>query len=79
MSPAFIDNDGRLNWRKIAYHGRSVFAVLLAAGILFGGGWFVYSKANDAYVTWRTTDDYIGRAPARASRSSSLAAPPRRR
>ena len=30
MSPAFIDNDGRLNWRKIGYHARSAFAVLLA-------------------------------------------------
>lgn len=60
MSPAFIDNDGRLNWRKIGYHARSVFAVLLAAGVLFGGGWFVYSKAHDAYIEWRTEDDYLG-------------------
>ncbi|AQP47149.1 hypothetical protein BW730_06090 [Tessaracoccus aquimaris] len=60
MSPAFIDNDGRLNWRKIGYHARSAFAVLLAIAVLGGGGWFVYSKANDAYVEWRTQDDYIG-------------------
>lgn len=60
MSPAFIDNDGRLNWRKIGYHARSAFAVLLAIAVLGGGGWFVYSKANDAYIEWRTQDDYIG-------------------
>ena len=58
MSPAFIDNDGRLNWRKVGYHARSAFAVLLALSILVGGGWFVYDKVNNAYVTWRTADDY---------------------
>lgn len=60
MSPAFVDNDGNLNWRKIGYHARSAFAVLLSAAILVGGGWFVYSKVNEAYVSWRTADDYIG-------------------
>ena len=60
MSPAFIDNDGRLDWRKIGYHARSAFAVLLALAVLVGGGWFIYDKANDAYLAWRTTDDYIG-------------------
>ncbi len=60
MSPAFIDNDGRLNWRKIGYHARSTFAVLLAIAVLGGGGWFVYTKANDAYIEWRTQDDYTG-------------------
>lgn len=60
MSPTFIDNDGRLNWRKIGYHARSAFAVLLAATVLVGGGWFVYSKVHDAYIEWRTEDDYIG-------------------
>lgn len=60
MSAKFTDNDGRLNWRRIGYHARSAFAVLLALGILLGGAWFVYSKANEAYVAWRTTDDYLG-------------------
>ncbi|GAB3814727.1 endolytic transglycosylase MltG [Tessaracoccus terricola] len=60
MSPAFVDNDGNLNWRKIGYHARSAFAVLLSTAILVGGGWFVYSKINEAYVSWRTAEDYIG-------------------
>lgn len=60
MSPAFVDNDGNLNWRKIGYHARSAFAVLLSLAVLVGGGWFVYSKINEAYVSWRTADDYIG-------------------
>ena len=58
MSPAFIDNDGRLDWRKVGYYARSAFAVLLSLSVLVGGGWFVYSKANEAYVSWRTADDY---------------------
>ncbi|MDO5676562.1 MAG: endolytic transglycosylase MltG [Propionibacteriaceae bacterium] len=60
MSAQFTDNDGRLNWRRIGYHARSAFAVLLSLAVLVGGGWFIYSKANDAYTTWRTADDYIG-------------------
>lgn len=60
MSPAFNDNDRRLNWRKIGYHARSALAVILAAAVLGGGAWFVYSKINDAYIEWRTEDDYIG-------------------
>lgn len=60
MSAKFTDNDGRLNWRRLGYHARSAFAVLLSLAVLVGGGWFVYSKANDAYTAWRTADDYIG-------------------
>lgn len=60
MSPAFSDNDNRLDWRKIGYHARSAFAVLLSLSVLIGGGWFIYSKANDAYIAWRTADDYMG-------------------
>ncbi len=60
MSPAFVDNDGRFNWRKIGYHARSTFAVLLSVAILVGGGLFVYNKAEDAWVSWRTEDDFAG-------------------
>ena len=60
MSPTFVDNDGQPDWRKIGYHARSAFAVLLSAVVLFGGGWFVVHKAHEAWVSWRTESDYIG-------------------
>ena len=60
MSPAFVNNDGKYNWRKIGYHARSTFAVLLSLAILVGGGLFVYDKAEDAWVSWRTEDDFAG-------------------
>ncbi len=60
MSPAFVDNDGNFDWRKLGYHARSGFAVLLSLAVLVGGGWFVYAKAQDAWVDFRTADDYIG-------------------
>ncbi|MBB1510036.1 endolytic transglycosylase MltG [Tessaracoccus sp. MC1756] len=60
MNAKFTDNDGRLNWRRLGYTARSAFAVLLSLAVLIGGGWFVYSKANDAYVSWRTAEDYMG-------------------
>ncbi len=60
MSPTFTDNDGGLDWRKVGYHARSAFAVLLSLVVLVGGGWFAYSKVNDAWMAWRTADDYIG-------------------
>lgn len=60
MSPRLVDNDSALNWRKIGYYGRSAFAVLLSLAVLVGGGWFVYDKVNDAYIAWRTEDDYLG-------------------
>ena len=44
MSPTFVDNDGQPDWRKIGYHARSAFAVLLSAVVLFGGGWFVVTR-----------------------------------
>lgn len=60
MSPTFTDNDGGLDWRKVGYHARSAFAVLLSLVVLVGGGWFAYSKVNEAWMAWRTADDYIG-------------------
>ena len=60
MSPTFVDNDGQPDWRKIGYHVRSAFAVLLSAVVLFGGGWFVVHKVHEAWISWRTESDYIG-------------------
>lgn len=60
MSPAFVDNDGNVNWRKVGYHARSAFAVLLSLAILVGGGWFVYDRVNTIWTEFRTADDYVG-------------------
>ena len=60
MSPTFVDNGGQPDWRKIGYHARSGFAVLLSLIVLVGGGWFVVDKAHDAWIEWRTEADYMG-------------------
>lgn len=60
MSPAFVDNDGRFNWRKVGYHARSAFAVLLSIAVLAGGGYFVLQQASEAWTAFRTEDDYAG-------------------
>lgn len=56
----FVDNDGNTDWKNIWYHARSAFAVLLSLAVLLGAGWVVYDKANNAYVAWKTADDYPG-------------------
>lgn len=48
------------NWKEIGYRSRSIFAVVLSLAILIGGGWFVYTKVHDAYMDFRTREDYIG-------------------
>ncbi len=60
MSSPFIDNDGNRDWKTIWYHARSGFVVLLSLAVLIGGAWFVYDKANKAYVSYKTTTDYMG-------------------
>ncbi|MFC6359984.1 endolytic transglycosylase MltG [Luteococcus peritonei] len=62
MSSLFSDDDGKTDWQKVGYHGRSAFAVLLSLAVLVGGGWFAASKAHDAYMSWRTADNYIGQS-----------------
>lgn len=51
---------GKINGKEIWYRFRSAFAVLLSLAVLVGGGWFVFSKAQAAWIDFRTTDDYIG-------------------
>ncbi|MDO5081954.1 endolytic transglycosylase MltG [Arachnia propionica] len=60
MSPAFVDNDAKFDWRKFGYHARSAFAVILSLVVLLGGGWFVYAKAKEAWVAMRAEEDFIG-------------------
>lgn len=53
-------DDGSLDWKKIGYRSRSVFAVILSLVVVVGGGYFVFTKAYDLYMDWRTAEDYIG-------------------
>ncbi|MDO5065704.1 MAG: endolytic transglycosylase MltG [Propionibacteriaceae bacterium] len=60
MSPTFVDNDAKFDWRKFGYHARSAFAVTLSLVVLIGGGWFVYAKAKEAWVAMRAEEDFLG-------------------
>ena len=51
---------GKLDYREIWYKARAAFAVLLSLAVLAGGGWFVYSRGHDAWMEFRTAEDYIG-------------------
>lgn len=61
MSGLFVDNEGKkFDWKKVGYHGRSAFAVVLAVVVLVGMGWGGYKVAHNAYISYKTTDDYLG-------------------
>lgn len=60
MSGLFVDNDGKRDWKKIGYRGRSAFAVIVSLVVLIGGGWFVADKLHSAYVSYKTASDYPG-------------------
>jgi UPF0755 protein len=51
---------GKLDYKEIWYKVRAAFAVLLSLAVLGGGGWFVYDKAQAAWMEYRTAEDYIG-------------------
>lgn len=51
---------GHWDGREIWYRVRSALAVLLSLGVLAGGGWFVYGTARDAWMSFRTAEDYVG-------------------
>ncbi len=51
---------GKVDVKEIWYKARAAFAVLLSLAILGGGGWFIFSKAQDAWMDFRTAEDYIG-------------------
>ena len=51
---------GKVDYKEIWYKVRAAFAVVLSLVILGGGGWFVYSKGHDAWMEFRTAEDYIG-------------------
>lgn len=51
---------GKLDYREIWYKVRAAFAVVLSLAVLGGGGFYVYTKAQDAWLEYRTAEDYIG-------------------
>jgi UPF0755 protein len=50
---------GKYDPREIWIRVRSGLAVLVSLAVLFGGGWFVYSKAQEAWIAVRTVEDFI--------------------
>ncbi|MBK8446241.1 MAG: endolytic transglycosylase MltG [Micropruina sp.] len=50
---------GRWLPKEVWYRVRGSVAVLLSMAVLLGGGWFVYGKVHDAYIAFRTVEDYI--------------------
>ncbi|MDO5286836.1 MAG: endolytic transglycosylase MltG [Actinomycetia bacterium] len=63
MSDLF-DEDGQLDREEVYRRIRSGVAVLIAVGVLIGGGIFAGSKIYDKYIELRTVDDYIGEGKA---------------
>lgn len=51
---------GKVDLKEVWYKVRSGFAVLLSLAVFVGGGWFIYSKAQAAWMDFRTAEDYIG-------------------
>ncbi|WCC80867.1 endolytic transglycosylase MltG [Cutibacterium equinum] len=58
MSGPFDDHDDPK--AEFWYKFRSAVAVLLALAILAGGGAFVGVKIHDAYISYKSADDYLG-------------------
>jgi UPF0755 protein len=51
---------GKLDLKEVWYKVRSAFAVLLSLSVFLGAGWFIYTKAQDTWMNYRTAEDYIG-------------------
>ena len=50
---------GRWLPKEVWYRVRGAIAVVLSLGVLIGGGWFVYGKVHDAWMAYRTVEDYV--------------------
>jgi UPF0755 protein len=51
---------GKIDLLEVWYKVRSAFAVLLSLGVLVAGGWVVYDKAQSAWQSMQTSEDYEG-------------------
>lgn len=53
--------DKEINWREVGYYARGLAAVVIALGVLIGGGYFAYTKASEFYTQVTTPDDdFVG-------------------
>jgi len=51
---------GKVNQKELWYKIRSGLAVTLSLVVLLGGGFFIFSKAQAAWMDFRTAEDYVG-------------------
>lgn len=51
---------GQWDRREVLHRLKGALAVLLAVIVMGGGVWFVADKIGDAWIAFRTADDYIG-------------------
>ena len=51
---------GRISGKEIWLRARSAFAVLLSVGVLVGGVTFVAGRVEEAWMEFRTAEDYVG-------------------
>lgn len=51
---------GKIDRHELMYKVRSAFAVVVSLAVLLGGGWFIFGKAQDAWMSYRTAEDYLG-------------------
>lgn len=55
---------GRISGREIWLRFRSAFAVLLSVGVLVGGVGFAAMRVQEAWMEFRTVEDYVGQGVA---------------
>lgn len=51
---------GKVNKKELWYKVRSGLAVALSLVVLLGGGFFLFGKAQAAWMDYRTAEDYLG-------------------
>ncbi len=60
MSGPFNEDPEEDPRKEFWYRFRSAFAVIMSLAVLLGGGGFVAVKVHDAYISYKSTDDYLG-------------------
>ena len=51
---------GKWDAAEIRHRLKGATAVLVSIAVLATGGWFVAGKVKDAWIAYRTTEDYLG-------------------